>query len=127
MIYEEHDETRNEQIHSFAVKYRQLFAKTDVRERELQEGFAEKCRALNFEMDSGTAFIEKHSKEAFYDSENLMRIVKEIRDIDILGSGIFSKWRYVTHWTSEDLTSEENRAWFHAALTRLSELTEHGM
>lgn len=58
--------------------------------------------------------------------EALERIVGEITDIPLLGSAIYSQWRYFNHWaySGEEILEPKNRAWLTIALSRLGELAE---
>lgn len=82
------------------------------------------CETLGFGMDCGHAFSEKYGTAA-YDTEELQRIIGQITDISLLGSAIYSRWRYFTHWaySGSEILAPENRAWFIIALCRLDELT----
>ena len=86
---------------------------------------ADDCFSLGFEMDCGKAFSEKYPA-AFNDSQALSKIVNEITDIPLLGSAIFSQWRYFNHWaySGDEILAPNNREWFIIALSRLKELTE---
>jgi len=74
-------------------------------------------------MDVGESFIEQYSKDAFHKADTLERIINDVDSVDILCNGIYSKWRYITHWAESSLLSEENKKWFLIALIRLAELT----
>ena len=84
---------------------------------------ADDCEALGFEMDCGHAFSEQYGKAA-YDAETLECIIGEVTDISLLGSAIYSRWRYFNHWvySGSEILEPENLAWFTIALTRLDEL-----
>lgn len=113
------------EIHEFAVKYYSLYVHPQTIEREVEEGFGDKCFALGFEMDCGNRFIDSFSVDAFYKYEALDKIIKDIDDVQLLGSAIFSHWRYVTHWAGDsNLLDEEHRVWFITAFRRLAVITE---
>lgn len=58
------------------------------------------------------------------DNMAFSRVLRQIEDIGLLGSAIFSKYRYITHWAyCDNLLSESNREWFKMAFKRLQELT----
>lgn len=92
---------------------------------QVEEGFAEECWALGFEMDSGKAFIAAFPDEhPFESADRLKAVINNATDIPLLGSAIFSMWRQITHWDwCGDLLSGENRAWFIVAFQRMIELT----
>ena len=115
-----------QKIYDFAVKYLKLYENQKTLEHEVEEGFADQCFALGFEMDCGKAIDGFFPQmNILHDTEVFKQIVRQIEDPGLLGSAFFSKWRYITHWSyGESLLSEENRPWFIAAFTRLKELTE---
>lgn len=114
------------QIHEFAVKWYDKFRNKKTTYIELVDHYmADDCEALGFVMDCGHAFSEKYGKAA-NDFEALERIIGEITDIPLLGSAIYSRWRYFNHWaySGEEILELKNRAWFTMALSRLGELAE---
>lgn len=104
------------------------FANPETKPFELldDETFPNDCFDFGFKMDCGEAFIERYSDGAFREVKELQKIVAEIDDIDLLGSAVFSQWRYFNHWAySPDEINEPNvRAWFVCALSRLMALTQ---
>ena len=112
------------QVHEFAIKWCDKFRKTEINYIELVDHYmADDCEALGFEMDCGHAFSEQYGKAA-YDAETLECIIGEVTDISLLGSAIYSRWRYFNHWvySGSEILEPENLAWFTIALTRLDEL-----
>ena len=83
---------------------------------------AEKCR---FIMDSGNA-----ANELFGDISRWfdIRYIKRIRDksnvtVLLLGEMIYSRWRYINHW-SETAPTESDREWFMYMLEWMEQLCE---
>ncbi|SHJ26663.1 hypothetical protein [Parasporobacterium paucivorans] len=113
------------QVYEFAVKWFKKYRSTKTSEIEVEEGFAEECFALGFKMDCGESFQKAFpNTQAFDDCIHFEQIINRIDDISLLGSAIFSKWRYITHWSySEELLSPENRPWFIIAFSRLAVLS----
>lgn len=74
---------------------------------------ADDCAALGFEMDCGHAFSERYGQAA-NNHEALDRIIDDVTDIPLLGSAIYSQWRYFNHWVYDDtaILEHQNRAWF---------------
>ena len=74
-------------------------------------------------MDCGHAFEEKFEK-AVYDARALDTIIENVNDISLLGSAIYSRWRYFNHlaYDAAEILSMPNRSWFIIALNRLAEL-----
>lgn len=113
------------QIHEFAVKWCDKFRDQKINYIELVDHYmADDCAALGFEMDCGHAFTEKYG-DAASNSETLDRIIDDVDDIPLLGSAIYSRWRYFNHWaySGAEILEPKNRAWFILALSRLALLT----
>lgn len=112
-------------IHEFATKWIEKFRDREINYRELTDHhMADDLTALGFEMDCGHAFERVYGKAA-YDSEALDKIIDDITDIPLLGSAIYSRWRYYNHWAYDaaEILEPENRAWFITALERLVSLS----
>lgn len=116
---------KKKQIYEFAVKWLDKFKDKNINYLELIEGdFPDDCNALGFQMDSGIAFKEKYGN-VFFDCDALRRIIDDIDDIPLLGSAIYSLWRYYNHWaySGAEILEEKNRTWFILALDRLKVLS----
>lgn len=113
------------QIHDFAVKWCDKFRDQNINYIDLVDHFmADDCAALGFEMDCGHAFSEKYGQAA-NNYEALDRIIDDVIDIPLLGSAIYSQWRYFNHWAYDaaEILEPQNRAWFILALSRLALLS----
>ena len=120
-----HSETPdNSAAHSFAVRFYDMFNVPKADYITLANALGKECDNLGFEMDVGESFIERYSKDAFHKADTLERIINDVDSIEILGNGIYSKWRYITHWAESSLLSEENKKWFLIALNKLAQLTQ---
>lgn len=111
-------------VYNFAVKWNEKFRDSDIDYIELVDNYlADDCSALGFEMDCGHAFEEKF-EIAVYDARALDTIIGNVNDISLLGSAIYSRWRYFNHWAYDvaEILSMHNRSWFIIALNRLAEL-----
>ena len=110
-------------IYAFAKYYFNIYRNPKATNFQVEEGFADKCFSLGFQMDSGNSFCEKYP-HAFNDAEELDKIIEEIDDPQFLGTAIFSQWRYITHWSycSHPL-DPEYRPWFICAFGRLMAIT----
>ena len=84
----------------------------------------DKFRELGFVMDAGESFKQKYGGKAFNKYEILESIISSVDCIDILGSAIYSKWRYYNHWASSSIREVESMRWFNVALKRMIELTD---
>jgi len=83
--------------------------------------FPHECWGLGFEMDCGHSFTEACGEEAWRSEKELSSAVDKITDLKILGSGLFSQWRYFNHWACGHAT-EEDKKWFLTILRRMQEL-----
>lgn len=86
------------QVHDFATKWIDKFRDQKINYIELVDHYmADDCESLGFQMDCGHAFSEKYGNAASkYDELN--RVIDEITDISLLGSAIYSQWRYFKPW-----------------------------
>ena len=110
-----------EKMHSFAEKWIEKFNNPNTKEYQFDE-IADYCRAFGFKMDCGHDFTEKYG-DAFYYSNLLKDIIGTVTDVQLLGSAILSKWRFITHWSTESTGDTKNREWFIIVLTRLAQIT----
>ena len=119
---------RAEAIRQFAAKWLERFNDADVPYIELVDHWmADDCRALGFEMDCGEAFCKDYPV-SFHDCDALSEVIDQITDISLLGSAIYSKWRYFNHWAYDgsEILEPQNRKWFVIMLERLKTLSEEG-
>ena len=84
----------------------------------------EEMRDLGFKIDSDEVFVSVYGNTV-NDEKTLNRIINSIEDVDLLGSAIYSKWRYYNHWaySGAEILEPQVRAWFVSSLNRLEELT----
>lgn len=112
-------------VYDFAMKWLVKIQDPDVSFIDLVESaMADDCSNLGFEMDCGHAFSERYG-DASYSDKALSAIIKDVTDIDLLGSAIYSRWRYFNHWaySAAEILEPDNRAWFVLALSRLAQLS----
>ncbi len=113
---------RYRKIYEFASKYYDLYASKETSVIQLEdEEFAKDCLDLGFNIDGTEAFERKH-RCATVSTEVMKAACRGETDIDLLGSAIFSQWRYFTHWSQRDLTDSDIREWFKTGFIRLLEL-----
>lgn len=113
-------------VHTFAIKWLEKFKDDNINYIELVDHyFADDCSELGFEMDCGNAFSEKYGA-AVNDSTALKQIIDTVDDIPLLGSAVYSQWRYFNHWaySGEEILERKNREWFIVALNRMALLSE---
>ena len=112
-------------IYDFAMKWLEKFSTSNIDYVELVDHYmADDCESLGFKMDCGNSFSEIYGK-AVFDCEELKPIIHRISDISLLGSAIYSRWRYFNHWAynAESILEDKNRKWFLLALNRLIQLS----
>ena len=113
-------------IISFAQKYIDFFEKKFGSDKSKDwffgdDFFAKDCEALGFEMDCGLAF-RAVDKESWPDSHILQDNLDKFTDINIIGSGLYSKWRAFNHWGSPLEAKEDTKQWYLILLRRLIDL-----
>ena len=114
------------EVHDFAVKWAEKFRDEEINYIELVDHYmADDCINFEFVMDCGDAFGEVYGS-AVYDSDELDKVIDEIADIPLLGSAVYSRWRFFNHWayTAESILEPKNRLWFILALDRLAVLSD---
>lgn len=113
-----------QEIKDFSEKWIKKFHDKNMNFHEIFESddFPNECRKLQFEMDCGNKFAETYGSKMLK-GEFLKANISKVDNIQILGSGIFSNWRYFNHWAYSSPT-EEDITWFITALARLAELVE---
>ncbi|MFV0558872.1 MAG: hypothetical protein ACK5MW_09615 [Enterococcus sp.] len=100
------------QIYAFAMKWSDKFRDQNINFIELVDHYmADDCTALGFKMDCGHAFGQVYGA-AVNNSDELAKVIDDITDISLLGSAIYSKWRYFNHWAYDaaDILEPKNRA-----------------
>ena len=110
------------QVYAFALKWIDKFRDQKINYIELVDHYmGDDCAALGFEMDCGHAFEEVYGA-AVHNARALNKIIDDVTDVSLLGSAIYSRWRYFNHWAFDaaDILSPENRSWFIVALGRLA-------
>lgn len=91
--------------------------------------FAEKCISMNIEMDAGNSLRTYAEEKGLCGDIFSLDFMKEnARKIDnerILVNGIFSMYRYVTHWRyMQEYFTEDDRQWFILAFEQLKRITK---
>ena len=114
---------RREEIYCFAIKWLEIFdGKTETDDCSVVDAMGNECESLGFIMDCGKSFEAVHG-EAVYNYMKLEEVINEINDAELLGSGIYSRWRYYNHWADVPYFAPQSVKWFVPALKRLAELT----
>ncbi len=114
-------------IHLFAEIWMSRFQCNDSHSsdffiHDFESWFGEECKLLGFEMDFGHKFENRLEQEkAAHPGQRLDNLVSNIYNWETLGSVLHSKWRYLTHWSSEPLNESiaNNTEWFLLLLRQL--------
>jgi|GEM_PF-1431788 len=112
----------NKAIYHFAQNWENFFINTNLK-YNFEEDFGKDCMRLGFQMDCGNEFSRLCSSFGYTVKDNLEDALKKIDDIDVIGSGLFSHWRYLTHWAYQYQLDEEECNRFLLFIRRLKELT----
>lgn len=106
-------------LRDFIQKWEPLFC----RENRMPEdsAFAADCEALGFAMDCGDSLRKRFPGVDPFRAAVLRGRIGAIDDVRLLGSALFSRWRYLTHWLQAP-PPEDAREWFALIFLRLSEL-----
>ena len=113
----------------FSQKYIDYFSNDFGRDRSSyykffeSQDFPDACISLGFEMDCGQSFIAAYGEEAWRSLAKLSTIIEKIDDVNLIGSALFSQWRYFNHWSYSDAT-DEDREWFLILFKRLNDLAK---
>lgn len=85
------------------------------------QDFPDECWGLGFDMDCGESFTKTYGREAWRSNKGLSSMIDEMNNLEALGSGLFSRWRYFNHRAYEHAT-EEDKKWFLMILKRMQTL-----
>lgn len=77
-------------------------------EERINDVLVSLCEKSKWEMDCGHAL-----NQLTFDGTSLKEDLPRVNDIGLLGSGVYSQWRYITHWGfNERLLDEKSKEWF---------------
>ncbi len=115
-------------IHLFAAVWLSRFKRyehqpSDFFRDDFCQWFGEECRLLGFKMDSGEMYSKRIKEERLKADSNAtdLDLIPNIYNWETLGSGLFSQWRYLTHWEMGPLEKvlPEYLPWFILMLEQL--------
>lgn len=110
-------------IYLFTEKWIKILSSDHPQELNFESQFGDECAELGFQMDGGTEFNKQYPMCFDIHDHNLHEHINEIQDIDLIGSALFSQWRYLTHWAGMYTLDQDTCDWCLIALKRLKELT----
>ena len=114
------------QVQTLLAKWIDKFRDQKINYFELVDRYmSDDCAALGFRWTAVMLF-RKNTGNAASRYDELDKIIDDVTDIDLLGSAIYSRWRYFNHWAYDASTilENENRSWFILALSRLAYFPE---
>ena len=111
-------------IHLFASKWINFFSSEQSDSHDFEFDFGEECISLGFQMDCGAEFNKQYPECFNLHTDNLKAVINDINDIDLLGSAVFSQWRYLTHWAWAYELDYDTRSWFILVLKRMRDITK---
>lgn len=86
-----------DKIYDFAIKWLNKFKDKSISYKELTSyHMGEECSELGFQVYCGHIFTEKCEK--INNPKIFKKALKNITDINLLGSAIYSKWNYFYSW-----------------------------
>lgn len=113
----------------FGMKWSRIFANpNNGYSTLLSDEFADACDKFDFKMDNGSAFKERYGR-AFYKLDELIRILDDVKDIDLLGSAVYSRWygnRYYAY-NPTDVERTETRNWYTLMLKHIEMLATRSL
>lgn len=105
-------------ISDFCCKWRKCFENFNI--HRFEDEFGRDCAGLGFVMDGGNGFREKYHTMPS-EPEDLQAVIDNVDDLEVLGSLVYSYWRYLTHWCMA-FNVEQSVEWFDIAFWRMAEL-----
>lgn len=112
------------EIYLFAKEWQNRFLKGEAALHDFEEDFGNACIKLGFQMDCGEECNKQYPELMKNIGEEVHETVESISDLELLGSAVFSYWRYLTHWAwIYDLNSDTCQ-WFAIVLGRIKDLTQ---
>lgn len=108
-------------VNNFAMTWLNKFRDPTISYKKLvSHNFGEECSELGFQIYCGYTFFEKYKD--INKLESFKKILNGIKNIDLLGSAIYSKWSYFSTWTYDgsEILEKKNREWFILALEHLA-------
>lgn len=119
-----------ERIHQFAEDWIDLLNQRESNPKRFWLhfiGLGHECAESGFYMDTGKEFRKRYPDCFDVDEcDYLEELISSIDDRELIGSAIFSMWRYKTHWETFDgsiIWPDNAQKWFLLLFQRLEEMT----
>ena len=117
------NEYEKSRIHTFAVRYKNLYEVLSKETPALYDDFAAYLSRSGFSKDRYEGRLHEYLTQGCEDKEELERILAEENDVVRLGNAVFARWYALNSAKSESLLEEHNRVWMILALSRMIELS----
>lgn len=110
-------------IHLFAKKWLKELSGNPQIDNAFEDAFGNECAGLGFQMDSGEEFTRQYPECGPAHNNVTEQTVENITDIDLLGSAVYSFWRFKTHWDYSYHLSPDDCSWIKLILEQMMTLT----
>jgi len=111
-------------IFEFLKSWTKRFSSHELTKIEFEENFGDICASLGFQMDCSHEFDRLYPGSSQIPSTELDAMINSIQDVDLLGSAVYSQWRYLTHWADFYELDKDTCHWFKIILRQMKELTK---
>lgn len=110
-----------EDIISFANKWIDIFSNPKSTAYDLCDNveFGDTCVKFGFILDNGESFKNTYKVDSY---EEVVEILTKVTNLKILGSTLFSYWRYFNHWAYTIHEIMDKKDWFIKTLEKLKQL-----
>lgn len=112
------------EIHLFAKEWQKKFLADKAPLDDFENNFGDACIKLGFQMDCGEECNKQCPELMNSIGKDIHNIVASISDLELLGSALFSYWRYLTHWAWIYDLNQDTCEWFVIVLERIKDLTK---
>lgn len=117
------NEYEKSRIHTFAVRYKNLYEVLNKETPALYDDFAAYLSRYGFSKDRYEGTLHEYLSHRCHDRDEFERVLAEENDILILGDAVFARWYALNSAKSESLMEDNNRLWMSLALSRMIELS----
>ena len=111
-------------IYLFSTRWLSILSSEHPDAHAFEILLGDECTALGFQMDCGAEFVKQYPGCFEIHKHNLEQTINTIQDVDLLGSALFSQWRFLTHWAGMYILDQDTCNWFLIVLKRMKELTK---
>ncbi|MBR3349793.1 MAG: hypothetical protein IKG55_06935, partial [Solobacterium sp.] len=117
------NEYEKSRIHTFAVRYKNLYEVLSKETPALYDDFAANLARYGFSKDRYEGSLHEYLTQGCEDKEEFERVLAEENEIVMLGDAVFARWYALISAKTESLLEEHNRLWMILALSRMIELS----